>query len=110
MGKRGATEGFPFDESTLVFKVRGKIFAITGLERLPFSVNLKCEPERAVSLREMYQAVQPGYHMSKKHWNTVVLDGSISIPELHEMIDHSYERVVAGLNKSERVALENGND
>ena len=84
----------------------GKMFALTSLEKLPLSINLKCDPERALALRETYAAVQPGYHMSKKHWNTVVLDGSIPDQEVRELIDHSYELVVKGLKKADRAKLE----
>ncbi len=104
--KKGVTEEFPFDEDTLVFKVMGKMFALTSLERLPVSVNLKCDPERAIELRACYEAVQPGYHMSKKHWNTVICDGSIPDSEIREMIDHSYDLVVKGLKKADREKLQ----
>ncbi len=106
LSKPGATEDFPFGEETLVFRVMGKIFALTGIERLPLAVNLKCDPERAVELRDRWPAVQPGYHMNKAHWNTVELDGSIPADEVREMIDHSYERVVSGLKKADRERLE----
>ena len=92
------TEEFPFDETTLVFKVAGKMFALTDLEG-DFSINLKCDPELAVELRERYPCVLPGYHMNKKHWNTVVVDGSVSDNLLREWIDHSYKKVVEGLPK-----------
>ena len=104
--KAGVTEEFPFDEDTLVFKVMGKIFAITGLNAIPLRVNLKCNPERALELREEYEAVQPGYHMNKKHWNTVTLDGTVPAKELREMIDHSYDLVVKGLKKADREKLQ----
>ncbi|MCX6150050.1 MAG: MmcQ/YjbR family DNA-binding protein [Ignavibacteriales bacterium] len=103
--KMGVTEEFPFDENTLVFKVMGKIFALTDLVDLPFTINLKCDPEKAIELRERYEAVQPGYHMNKKHWNTVTIDNLISEKELLEMIDHSYDLVVSGLKKSEKEKL-----
>lgn len=99
------TEEFPFDEDTLAFKVHGKIFLLTSLSQRPLSVNLKCDPELAVTLRKRYEAVQPGYHMNKKHWNTVVIDGGISRKEVLEMIDHSYDQVVRGLSKSVRDEL-----
>jgi predicted DNA-binding protein (MmcQ/YjbR family) len=86
------TEEFPFGEDTMVFKANGKIFAITNVETFE-GINLKCDPERAIQLREQYDAVQPGYHMNKKHWNTVVMDGSISDKLVKEWIDHSYELV-----------------
>ncbi len=104
--KKGVTEEFPFDEDTLVFKVMGKMFALTSLERLPVSINLKCDPERAIELRESYEAVQPGYHMSKKHWNTVICDGSIPDAEIRELVDHSYDLVVKGLKKADREKLQ----
>jgi predicted DNA-binding protein (MmcQ/YjbR family) len=103
--KRGVTEEFPFDENTLVFKVMGKMFALTDLVDLPFTINLKCDPEKAIELREKYDAVQPGYHMNKKHWNTVTIDNSIPENELLEMVDHSYNLVVEGLKKSDREKL-----
>jgi predicted DNA-binding protein (MmcQ/YjbR family) len=103
--KKGVTEEFPFGEDTLVFKVMGKIFAITDIETFT-SINLKAEPERAVELRDKYSAVKPGYHMNKKHWNTVLIDGSITDKQLCGWIDDSYELVVAKLTKSEKSALE----
>jgi len=96
LSKEGVTEGFPFDESTLVFKVMGKMFALTDLVD-EFSINLKCDPEKAIELREMYASVQPGYHMSKKHWNTIYVDGSISDKLICEWIDDSYNLIVASL-------------
>ncbi len=83
----------------------GKMFALTSIEARPLSINLKCDPERAIELREEYEAVQPGYHMSKKHWNTVVCDGTIPDTELREMIDHSYNLVVKGLKRADRDRL-----
>ena len=104
--KRGKiTEGFPFGEDVLVFKVYGKVFLLLSLDVHPPTVNLKCDPERAVELRERYESVRPGYHMNKKHWNTVILDGSIPPREIREMIDHSYELVVKSLGKSVREKL-----
>lgn len=94
------TEGFPFGEDVLVFKVNGKMFLLTRIDEHPLSVNLKCDPERAIELRERYEAVQPGYHMNKKYWNTVTLDGSIPTKEILEMIDHSHSQVVTSLSKS----------
>lgn len=104
LSKKGTTEGFPFDETTLVFKVLGKMFALTNLEG-DLSVNLKCEPERAVELREHYPAVSPGYHMSKKHWNTVRIDGSIPDSTIKQWIDDSYDIVVSKLPKKEKTKL-----
>ncbi|RRB06972.1 MmcQ/YjbR family DNA-binding protein [Larkinella rosea] len=100
LSKNGATESFPFGEETLVFKVGGKMFALTSLNDAPLSVNLKCDPERAAELREQYQAVRPGYHMNKVHWNTVLIDGTIRESELKRWIDHSYELIVQSLPKA----------
>lgn len=101
--KRGKiTEEFPFDADVLVFKVNGKIFLLTDVSIHPPRLNLKCDPEYALELREKYDAVQPGYHMNKKHWNTVEIDGTIPRSEVFGMIDHSFEEVVKGLGKSER--------
>lgn len=99
ISKKGITEEFPFDEQTLVFKVMGKMFALVALERIPSQVNLKCDPERAIALREEYDGVIiPGYHMSKVHWNTVFLENVP--PELiRELVDHSYELVVSKFTK-----------
>jgi predicted DNA-binding protein (MmcQ/YjbR family) len=92
----GATEDFPFDASTLVFKVGGKMFALTDIEE-KFSINLKCDPEKAIRLREEYPCITPGYHMSKKHWNTVMVDGSMDDTMLYHFIDHSYKLVFNSL-------------
>lgn len=96
------TEEFPFDEETLVFKVFGKMFLLTDVNELPLSMNLKCDPERAIELRERYPAITPGYHMSKTLWNTVDVDGSIPEKLLFELIDHSYDEVVKKLPKKLR--------
>lgn len=96
------TEDFPFDEEVLVLRVKKKIFLLTSIYQRPLALNLKSDPEQAIEWREQYEAVQPGYHMNKKYWNTVTLDGSIPRTELFKMIDHSYEQVVMGLKKSER--------
>ncbi|MGB5555651.1 MAG: MmcQ/YjbR family DNA-binding protein [Flavobacteriaceae bacterium] len=102
LSKIGVTEDFPFDEYTLVFKVMGKMFALSGLERIPAQVNLKCDPERSVQLREEYDgAILPGYHMSKLHWNTVVLD-QVPPKLVLELVDHSYELVVSKFTKKLR--------
>jgi predicted DNA-binding protein (MmcQ/YjbR family) len=94
IAKNGVTEGFPFDETTLVIKVGGKIFALINLDRVP-SVNLKCDPERAIDLRERYHDITPGYHMNKKHWNTVMLEGDLQDRLIVELIGHSYDLVLA---------------
>jgi predicted DNA-binding protein (MmcQ/YjbR family) len=98
LAKKGASEEFPFGGDVLVFKVMGKMFALTVLGG-DFSINLKCDPNLAVELREQYPAVQPGYHMHKKYWNTVYIDGSISTKLICEWIDHSYNLVIDQLPK-----------
>ena len=95
-------ETFPFDEDTLVFKVMGKMFLLTSISERPLSFNAKCNPEKAVELREQYACVQPGYHMNKTHWNTIICDGSVSSKLLKQWIDHSYELVVQSLPKKVR--------
>ncbi len=92
------SEGFPFDEDTLVFKVAGKMFCLASLQASD-RINLKCDPELALQLREQYPCVLPGYHMNKKMWNTVILDGSVPRKTLEQWIMHSYNQVVAGLPK-----------
>ena len=104
LSKRGVTEELPFDNQTLVYKVMGKMFALTGIDSFA-SINLKCDPELAAELREQYAAVEPGYHMNKKHWNTVLIDGSISDKLLKEWTDHSYTLVYDGLSKSQKLAI-----
>lgn len=99
--KKGVTEEYPFDEDTLVFKVMGKMFLLASLETVPLQINLKCDPEKTIELREKYEAVQPGYHMNKRHWNTVVIDGSILTSKIFDWIDDSYSLVVAGLKSSD---------
>ena len=106
LGKNGVTEDFPFDDVTLCVRVAGKIFAITGLDSERFQVNLKCDPDQTVELREQYPEVQPGWHMNKKHWNTVDFEGALDEGMLRSLIDHSYEQVVKTLKKSERTQLE----
>jgi len=95
--KAGVSEEFPFGETTLVFKVGGKVFLLTSLERSPLQFNVKCDPEKAVELREQYEGVLPGYHMNKKHWNTVLVNGTVPERMLRELIDHSYELITAAL-------------
>ena len=103
--KPGATEGTPFGPDVVVFKVGGKIFALAALDEVPPTVNLKCDPDLALDLRDRYEQVTPGYHMNKKHWNTVVLDGVIPEREIRKMIDQSYDLVVQSLPKSRRQTL-----
>lgn len=97
LSKKGVEESFPFDTETLVFKVMGKAFLLTGINDNPIAFNVKCDPEKAIELREKYPCVVPGYHMNKKHWNTIAVDGSVNNKQLKEWIDHSYNLVVAGL-------------
>jgi predicted DNA-binding protein (MmcQ/YjbR family) len=104
--KKGSTEERPFGPDTLVFKVVGKMFALITWQVAPLRLNLKCDPELALILRGQYEAVLPGYHMNKEHWNTVVLDGTIPDAELRGMIDHSYDLVVKSLKKVDRQKLE----
>ncbi|GGZ28126.1 hypothetical protein GCM10007049_21300 [Echinicola pacifica] len=104
LSKPSATEDTPFDANTLCFKVGGKIFAIINIEVFE-SVNLKCDPERAIELREQYNGVLPGYHMNKKHWNTVSFGADVPDPRVLEMVDHSYELVFASLSKNQKAAL-----
>lgn len=103
--KPAVTEEFPFGPETLVFKVAGKVFALTGLDEVNFKVNLKCDPDYAVELREAYEEVKPGYHMNKKHWNTVDFEGILSEELLRSLIEHSYELVMKSLPKSKRENL-----
>jgi predicted DNA-binding protein (MmcQ/YjbR family) len=99
LAKPGVTEGLPFGEDTLVFKVGEKLFLLTSISDST-SFNVKCDPEWAVELRERYPEVRPGYHMNKKHWNTVETDGSLTRKQLCEMIDHSYDLVLRSLPKA----------
>lgn len=102
LSKKGVTEHFPFDEDTLVFKLGGKMFALSSLsqwEKGQPSVNLKCDPERAEELRAEYDDIQPGFHMSKTHWNTIAVNASVSDALVKELIDHSYELVFKSLTK-----------
>lgn len=101
----GVTESMPFGEEHLVFKIGGKMFALLALEEVPATANLKCDPDRALDLRDRYEGVQPGYHMNKKHWNTVELASDIPDAEIERMIQHSYTLVVQGLPKVQRVRL-----
>lgn len=95
------TEGTPFGDDVLVFKVKGKIFLLANLARLPFHINVKADPERAVEWRERFEGVSPGYHMNKRHWNSVALDGSVPAAEIYLMIDHSFD-LVAPREKARR--------
>ena len=103
--KKGATEDMPFGPSALVFKVMGKMFALIGVDDDPLRMNLKCDPDYALLLRACYTGVIPGYHMNKQHWNTVVLDGSVPDDLILDMIDDSYDLVVKGLRKVDRLRI-----
>lgn len=105
LSKPEVTEGTPFGEDVLVFKVGAKMFALISLDEIPPAANLKCDPDWALELRDRYEAVRPGYHMNKKHWNTVELEGGVPAAELRKMIDHSYTLVVASLPKSVRAKI-----
>ena len=105
LGKKAATEGTPFGPDNIVFKVGGKMFALLAFEEVPPRANLKCDPDLALELRDRYEQVEPGYHMNKKHWNTVTIDGTITADAILQMIDHSYQEVAKGLTKKEREKL-----
>jgi predicted DNA-binding protein (MmcQ/YjbR family) len=98
IAKKGVTEETPFGPDTLVFKVMGKMFALCGIDEFNY-INLKCDPDRAVELRESYSGVRPGYHMNKKLWNSVYTNDDVQDPLIYELTDHSYELVVASLTK-----------
>ncbi len=106
LAKKGVTEECPFGPDILVFKVMGKMFALTDIDQFE-SINLKCNPEVAVLIREKYDAVQPGYHMNKQHWNTILMNGSIGDPLLKKWIDHSYDLVAASLTRKQKEELRN---
>lgn len=95
LSKPDVEETLPFGPDTLVYKVNGKIFLLTGLDSEDFRFNVKCDPDKALELREEFPCVLPGFHMNKKHWNTIVVDGSVSSQQLKEWIDHSYDLVTA---------------
>jgi predicted DNA-binding protein (MmcQ/YjbR family) len=107
ISKKGVTEYFPFDDETLVFKVGSKIFALTNINKPLLEVNLKCEPFMSEDLRRDFHAIKPGYHMNKKHWNTIILDGSIPDEKILFLVDLSFELVYNGLKKSEKEELQN---
>ena len=98
LAKKGITEGFPFDQSTLVFKVMNKMFALAGIDNFTF-INLKCDPERAVELRERYEGITPAYHMSKVHWNSIAIDSDVPDKLLYQLLDDSYAIIVFSLPK-----------
>ena len=104
LDKPATEECFPFDDVTRVFKVLDKVFLLAGLYSVPLSFNVKCDPDIAEDLREKYDCVTPGYHMNKKHWNTITVDKSVSDKLLQEWIDDSYNLIVASFNKSQKKA------
>src|SRR5436305_4814565 len=106
LGMPGANEEFPFGPSTSVFKVGGKMFALSALRSRPLSVSVKCEPELAEQLRLSYEAIGPGYHLNKRHWNTIVLDGSLPDAMVRDMIEDSYDLVVAKLPQATQRELD----
>lgn len=107
LSKKGVEEGFPFGGDTLVFKVMGKMFLLTGIDTQPVQFNAKCDPEKAIELRENFSCILPGYHMNKQHWNTIVCDGSVNRKQIQEWIDDSYNLVASSLTKKLKIELEN---
>lgn len=105
LSKPGTEETLPFGPDTLVYKVGGKVFLLTGLESETVQFNVKCDPDIAQQLREEFSCVLPGYHMNKKHWNTIIVDGSVSAKQLKQWIDDSYQLVLASLSKKQRQAI-----
>ncbi len=105
MSKKAVEETLPFGPDTLVFKVMGIAFLLTGLDENPVQFNVKCDPEKVIELRDRYSCVLPGYHMNKKHWNTIVADGSVSNKQLKEWITDSYDLVISGLPKVQQKKL-----
>src|SRR5438046_8021455 len=105
LAKGGATESMPFGEGVLVFKVAGKMFALAALDEIPATVNLKCDPDVALELRDRYEQVRPGYHMNKKHWNTVQISSGVPEAELRKMIDYPYDRILTSLPNAAKAHL-----
>lgn len=103
--KLGAVDSYPFGPDAQVFKVGGKIFAILAETEDPLRINLKCDPDEAMALRDVFESVIPGYHMNKKHWNTVIMQGDVPDGEVERMIDNSYSLVVQSLTKAQRASL-----
>lgn len=111
MKKSGSTEDFPFDFDVLAIRVSGKIYLLTDIKTAPLKINLKCDPDNALYLREKYKdKILPGHHMNKKHWNTVIIDGSIPENEIYKMIDESYSLVYKGLNRKQQEKINSGNN
>ena len=107
LNKKGVSQSFPFGGDALVFKVLGKMFTVIGIDTLPHKANLKCDPDLSLELRDKHDDIQPGFHMNKKHWNTVLLDGSLDYQLLCRLIDHSYELVCKSLTKAQHESLKN---
>ena len=108
LAKKGVTEDLPFGPDNLVFRVMGKMFSIASLDEIPLRANLKCDPERALKLREHYEEnILPGYHMNKQHWNTLVMDARLDPKLIFDLIDHSYDLIVGALTKKNKEQLEN---
>jgi predicted DNA-binding protein (MmcQ/YjbR family) len=107
LSKKGVIEDYPFGDDTVVFKVGSKMFCFCGLEQAPFMFTLKCDPERAIELRETYEGIIPGYHTNKKHWNSLIPEFDLPDNLIAELIDHSYDLVFCGLKKSEKAEIEN---
>ncbi|GJM60166.1 MULTISPECIES: MmcQ/YjbR family DNA-binding protein [Persicobacter] len=105
LAKKGVTEELPFDDTTLVFKVMGKMFALCNLEQFE-GASLKCDPERAIQLREAYEEIKGGYHLNKKHWNSIKANGRVGDQLFMELIDHSYDLVVSKLTKKDKELLQ----
>jgi predicted DNA-binding protein (MmcQ/YjbR family) len=108
LAQAGAVEDFPFGPEHSVFKVGGKMFALSALDRAPLEVSVKCEPELAVQLRDGYDAIRPGYHLNKRHWNTITLDGSLSDQLVRDLVEDSYDLVVDALPRRTREQLASG--
>ena len=106
LSKKATTSGYPFDETTLVFKVINKMFALITEDKNPLRINLKCDPEEAQLLRGIHKSILPGYHMNKEHWNTIILDGSLPDDMIYKLIDDSYSLVVKGLKIVDREKLQ----
>ena len=106
LSKKGSVKEFPFDKTTAVFKVMNKMFALISTEVDPLRMNLKCEPSDVEILRSMFKSVIPGFHMNKKHWNSVIMDGTVPKDDLTRMIDDSYKLVVQGLKKTDKLKLD----
>jgi predicted DNA-binding protein (MmcQ/YjbR family) len=105
LAKPGSSAGYPFGEGTLVFKVLDRMYALCSEDERPLRLNLKCDPEDALALRAQYSSILPGYHMNKKHWNSLILDSSLPEKLVHELIDHSYSLVVAKMSQAKQRQL-----